>query len=298
MTVIETFDKFIHEKTLGGLTEKSISSYTQHIQGFIRFVGADLTVESLTRENVDRYIESLLKRDISKATLVSYIRDTKIFLVWLEVHYKVKVDATTILVPKSPKTTPRIYSDEDVALIFQNISAESEWLTIRNRCMVALMYDSGLRQSEVRKLKKTDVDFNTNIMRVHGKGNKERLVPLGAISKQFMQQYLVLCPHESKHVFVGRRAERVTPNTLKQFMYKIACKLPFEFSCHKLRHNFATNYCIDQYERNGNVDIYSLKALMGHENIDTTERYLHFAMEIIASRQHISHLDKIMSKMA
>ena len=74
---------------------------------------------------------------------------------------------------------------------------------------------------------------------------------------------------------------------------KLANQLQFELSSHKLRHNFATNYCIDQFTRNNQVDIYSLMYLMGHENIETTRRYLHFAMEIIASRETISHLDTI-----
>lgn len=298
MTIQECLDKFIYDKWLAGLTDKSIESYSQHIGIFVAYVGCDLNIQNLTRLTIDRYIESLLNRNIAKATCVSYIRDMKIFVVWLTNEYGIDVSAVSIVVPKSPKTTPRIYSDEDIALMFQNVVAESEWLVVRNYCIIALMYDSGLRQSEVCRLKKLDVNFNTNILRVYGKGDKERLVPLGSASKRFLLQYLSICPHESEYVFVGRRGEKITPNTLKQFIYKLGQKLPFELSCHKLRHNFATNYCIDQYDKFGHVDIYALMSLMGHESIDTTERYLHFAMEIIASRQHISHLDKIMLKMA
>ena len=69
--------------------------------------------------------------------------------------------------------------------------------------------------------------------------------------------------------------------------------LKWYLSSHRLRHNFATNYCIDQYETNGSIDIYRLMYLMGHEDVETTRRYLHFAYEILASRGCISHLDML-----
>ena len=75
---------------------------------------------------------------------------------------------------------------------------------------------------------------------------------------------------------------------------KISKKLPFEFSSHKLRHNFGTNYCLDQYDKYGQIDIYKLMVIMGHEDIKTTRKYLHIANSIIVARSNISHLDKIL----
>ena len=84
---------------------------------------------------------------------------------------------------------------------------------------------------------------------------------------------------------------------VKNFMWNLAQKLPFEFSSHKLRHNFATNYCIDQYEKHGFVDIYKLMILTGHEDVKTTNRYLHIANQIIVSRESVSHIDKIFQEL-
>ena len=89
------------------------------------------------------------------------------------------------------------------------------------------------------------------------------------------------------------RNSPITDNAVKLLVNRMAKKLPFEFSAHKLRHNFATNYCLDQYEANGQIDIYRLKVLLGHSELKTTEMYLHIANEIIASQTHISHLDKV-----
>jgi len=156
------------------------------------------------------------------------------------------------------------------------------------------MYDSGLRQSEVCTLRKSRISFTDNRMIVHGKGDKERTVPLGKLTQRFMREYLALCPYDLDYVFVSRHGSALTCNAVKLFISKLARRLPFELSSHKLRHNFATNYCLDQYEKYGQIDIYRLMYLMGHEDIETTKRYLHFAYEIIASRGCISHLDGIL----
>lgn len=295
MTVSEAYEKFIYSKRLAGLSEKSIYDYKIFIGMFVRYVGIEREVSSLSVDMVNDYIAYQVSHKLSRATLATYVRNTKIFLLWLEKNCQISVSASEIVIPKTPKTTPRIYSDIDISLIFSSIECENEWLTLRNCAMVALMLDSGLRQSEVCYLRKSDVDFHSGILKLHGKGNKERLVPLGAVSKQYIQKYLQICPYASAQLFVSRRGDSVTPDSLKHIIGKIAKKLPFEFSCHKLRHNFATNYCLDQYQIHGQIDIYSLMAIMGHENVKTTERYLHFAMQIIASRQHISHLDRIMA---
>ena len=295
MTVKESFDKFISAKRLQGLSDKTIKDYRQMVGFIVRYLGEDTDIQDITRDNIDAYIEYQLDRNLTRSTFATYVRNAKIFLMWIESKYNVNFGATEIITPKSPKTTPYIYSAQDIALIFNNITSDIEWLTLRNKSMIALMLDSGIRQEEVTNLRISDVDFHTNIIKIHGKGNKERLVPLGMLTKRYIQEYLSKCPHNSKHLFVSLYGEGITTNALKILARKISDKLPFEFSCHKLRHNFATNYCIDQYEHYGRIDIYSLMIIMGHENIKTTERYMHVAMQILASRQNISHLDKILA---
>lgn len=141
---------------------------------------------------------------------------------------------------------------------------------------------------------RANINFQSCTMKICGKGNKERIVPFGNITNHYIALYNDLCPYQSEYLLVARHGENLTPNAVKLFMSKIAKSLPFPFSSHKLRHNFATNYCINQYEHNGKVDIYSLMLLMGHEDVETTQRYLHFAQQIIATKLSISHLDKIL----
>lgn len=295
MTLQSAFDNFIFSRQLEGLAKKSIDCYMSFIQPFVAHIGSNLDISALNRDLINGYIKTLLKRTLSRATVATYIRHIKIFLKWTEEEYKVCFETDKIKVPKSPKKVLHIYTDDEIVQIFNTVSAEEEWLRVRNCCIIALMLDSGLRQNEVCTLLRADINFQSCTMKICGKGNKERVVPFGKITKHYMALYNSLCPYQSEFFLVSCHGEPLTTNAVKLFMSKIAKNLPFPFSSHKLRHNFATNYCINQYEQHGKVDIYSLMLLMGHEDVETTQRYLHFAQQIIATRTSISHLDKVLN---
>ncbi len=293
MTLETAFEQFIEFKKLQGLAETSINCYRSFVTPFLEMVGFEYEISSVTESAIHNYISSLFDRDISKSTRATYVRHLKCFLNWMKKYLDTDLYTDRIIVPKSNKKVLRIYDDEDIALIFRTIEAENEWLTARNCAMVALMLDSGLRQGEGCDLLTDNIFFNKSMLKVCGKGDKERIVPLGNIATYYMKQYSSLCPYHDTYFFLSRRGEPVTRDAVKHFMWKLAQKLPFEFSSHKLRHNFATNYCIDQYEKHGFVDIYKLMILMGHEDVKTTNRYLHIANQIIVSRESVSHIDKI-----
>lgn len=295
MNLEECFEEFIWSRRFADLSAKTIDNYKSFIRPFINFLGSDSRLEELTQGRINEYVKKLLDKPISKATRATYIRHIKIFLKWVQENYTVNYDYKRIKIPKPPKKNVRIYDEIELKDIFEHIHAESEWLTLRNKCIIALMYDSGLRQSEVCTLERARVSFNKKSMVVRGKGSKERTVPLGSLTAHFMKSYMEQCPYESDMVFVNRRGEPLTCNAVKLLVSKLAKELPFELSSHKLRHNFATNYCIDQYETHGHIDIYRLMIILGHEDIETTRRYLHHAHEIIGAKNCISHLDMLLS---
>lgn len=291
MTLKEAFDNFILSRQLSDLSPKTIMAYRDFISPFISFLSPEKPFLDVQQSDIQAYIVKLLKKPLSKSTRATYIRHVKIFLRWAQNEYGASYNAKIIKVPKSPKKEVHIYTQIEVKMLFDSIKAESEWITLRNKTIIALMYDSGLRQAEVCTLRRSKISYTENRMIVRGKGDKERIVPLGKLTQQYMKAYISSCPFDSDCLFVNRRGEKLTCNAVKLMVSKLADKLPFEISSHKLRHNFATNYCIDQLERFQRVDIYSLMYLMGHEEIETTQRYLHFAYEILASRNCISHLD-------
>lgn len=296
MTMQQTFDNFILSRRLADLTEKTIYNYRQFVTPFIKYIGSDKPFNELTQADINKYIEMLLNRKISRSTRATYIRHIKIYLSWCENEYGAKYKAKNIKIPRSPKKKVKIYTSEELVQIMRQIHAESDWLTTRNKCIVALMYDSGIRQSEVCTLEKRNISFSENRMVVSGKGNKERTVPIGKLTYKLLSELFQQCPYNSDMVFVNRRGKPLICNAVKLLIHKLSEELEFDLSSHKLRHNFATNYCIDQYEEVGHVDIYRLMNLMGHEEIETTRRYLHHANEIIGAKNCISHLDKVFSE--
>ena len=156
------------------------------------------------------------------------------------------------------------------------------------------MLDSGIRQKEVCELQKADIDKERMLMKVTGKGAKDRLVPLGYISSLFLDDYLSQCPYSNTaYVFVDRLGRPLSGNAVRVFVNRLQKKLPFDLSSHKLRHNFATNYCVDNLRKNGNSCVYDLSILMGHESMETTKKYEHFAHELLAVEHNHSHLDKV-----
>lgn len=293
MTIQQAFEKFILSRKLADLSKKTVSNYMCFVQPFVSYITPDSFINELTDDTINGYIETLIDKELSKSTRVTYIRHLKVFLQWVQDRYLVAYDAKNIRVPKSPKKNVKIYSPEEVQQIFDAVTAESEWIVLRNCCIVALMYDSGLRLHEVSTLKRADVSLSGSRLTVTGKGSKQRTVPLGGFAASYLKQYWEVCPYKSKYVFVCRYGEPLTDNAVRQFMQKLADELPFELSAHRLRHNFATNYCLDQYEKNGQIDVFRLMILMGHEDLETTKRYLHLAYEIIGACNAVSHLDKI-----
>lgn len=294
MTLSELLEEFLLQKRLAGLSSQTIIDYSNMIALFLQYTGASLPLESVTYKLVNSYILDLYKRPLSKATVSSYIRNLRIFLRWVYKEYGLSFDPVKITVPKSPKKIVHIYTDVEIQYIFSCVGTSEPWISARNRAILALMLDSGLRQAEVCNLLHRGIDRHSMALLVTGKGDKDRLVPLGSVSLALLEDYLSLCPfHDSKYVFLDKHGSHLTGNAVRLFVNRLKHKLPFELTSHKLRHNFATNYCLDNIKRTGNSNVYDLSIIMGHESIETTKKYEHFAHEMLAIENRVSHLDSV-----
>lgn len=294
MTLKEALDLFILDRQIQGVSPKTIISYQDAIGIFLNYAGNDFLLDALTLPYVDNYILGLYSRKLSRASISTYVRSLRIFLRWIYREYDLSFDPAKIKIPKSPKKIVHLYSDDEIKLLFSSVSTSIPWITARNQAMLAIMLDSGIRQCELCGLLRSSLDRKRHVMKVTGKGSKERMVPLGTFVIERIDYYLSLCPYpDSPYVFLGRNGKQISGNAVRLFTNRLQKILPFDLSSHKLRHNFATNFCIDHIKKNGNSDVYDLSILMGHESIETTKRYEHFAHELIAAENNISHLDSI-----
>lgn len=293
MTLHDALNAFILDKRLAGLSDQSIDDYRMILSIFLRFAGSDAAIEDLTFERVSEYVLDLFQRPLSRSTVATYIRNLRIFLRWCSVEHGLSFDPARIKIPRSPKKIVHIYSDTEIRYIFSCVKSSIPWITVRNQTLIAFMLDSGIRQGELCSLDWVCIDRGRMVMKVTGKGAKDRLVPIGSTAIQFLDVYAALCPFHKPYVFVDRSGNRLTKNAVRLFTYRLQEGLPFDLSSHRLRHNFATNFCIDQLRRTGKTEVYDLSILMGHESIETTRRYEHFAHEILAVEHSVSHLDYV-----
>lgn len=292
MTLREALKEFLLQKKLSGLAKTSLENYQNIISILVSYL-ENVEIDKLTNVQVTNYILHLYESGLSRSTIATYIRNAKIFLIFVAEEHGLNFDPRKIKVPKSPKKVVKIYTDAEIKMLFSMVKTSIPWITARNCAIIALMLDSGLRQAEICTLQRKNIDNECMTIKVLGKGMKERLVPFGSLAKVLLDNYLEMCPHTLDYVFVDKLGFPLSGNAIRLFMYRLQKQLPFELSSHKLRHNFATNYCLDHLKKEGNSNIFDLSILMGHESIETTQKYEHFAHELIAVQKNISHLDNV-----
>lgn len=297
MKVIEAYTNFIQSKRADGLSERSIDAYMWQCKPFIDKYGLKELSEVKT-EDIQRFLIDLQgNKVLSASSIISYRRSAKIFLKWCVEEYD---DALyrydKIKLHKMPKKETAIYTPEEIGILLDACNTKPEWVSCRNRLMLAMLIDTGMRRSEISTLKKSKIDFSTHMMIVTGKGNKQRKIHYGDTVAEYMQEYLEKCPYEADTLFCGLHSETLSGNAISQVLYKIQKATGIQVSPHRCRHNFATNYCLDIRAEGKEVDPNKLQALMGHEDIITTKRYIHDALEITAAETCPSHLDIITNK--
>lgn len=304
MTVQDAFEIFISKKELKDLSEETIKDYGYCVGVFLDYVGRSLDISCINQDIVDKYILYLLKerktkqhRRISHNTRRTYMLNMRIFLTWINDNLSpLDMDPRKIELPRSKKKEVMILSENDTQALFDYIkkNVQAEWMMYRDYCLITLMLDSGLRVNELTHLSADSVNSDYRYVHVTGKGEKQRLVPVGETFLYLLSEYTVKCPYSiQENIFIAYDGRPLTKSGIQTFIWKIKHNTGLDLSCHKLRHNFATNFCIDNYERTGNTGFTDLGIIMGHSSLETTKGYEHFAHEILAVRNNHSHLDKI-----
>ncbi|MDO4266199.1 MAG: tyrosine-type recombinase/integrase [Eubacteriales bacterium] len=296
MTLSVALEKFLDYKTASGLASSSVNEYQRTISLFIRFVSENTDVSAIDWEMVQTYLKSLYNGRLAYATARSYTKDLKIFIRWLDGEYRLPFPASKIKVPKARKKDRTIYSVDEIKLIFGACDTYIPFVSARNRAIISLLFDCGLRRNEVTKIRLSDIhkpQGDVFMLTVHGKGGKDRTVPLNLFTRQMISNYMDICPyHITDYIFLTKTGTPISNDTISQAFTDMQKKLPFELSAHKLRHNFATNYCIHSLDTKGYVDLFSLSIIMGHEDISTTRIYEHLARENMIARNFYSFMDE------
>lgn len=288
--------EFILDQRSRGNSPETFKYYQHCLERFSRFCGDDFDLKNLTPRFLKEYVLHLSSSELSSVSVQSYCRGLRSFLSWLYHEEYIENDlCDKFHLPKASRKVIDVLSDDEIDRILSSLSG-SEWLNIRNRLIVCLMLDSGLRLNEVVTLRRDQVNLNDHYLIVTGKGDKQRIVPFGdstyatlknylaAIASAGYQEFLIIKVSESLCGF-----EPITQATVKNMFRRLRARsnVPRLYP-HLLRHTFATRYL----ENGGNI--YSLQQILGHSSLDMVKKYLHLASSRIrADFPKFSPLDNI-----
>lgn len=267
----------------------TLDAYSRDLAEFFDFLNQHLKhaadIDDLAKLDVRDFRSFLSFRSglhIDKASLAREISSLKNFYKWLARHDILKNPAISIITaPRRPKVLPKAL---DVDQTFDVIEVAGElatnsWQGLRDTAIFTLLYGCGLRISEALSLNVGDVGDN-DFLRIKGKGNKERIVPLLPIVVENINKYVAECPYQfrlGEPLFVGSRGDRLVPRIVQRQMQKIRSYLGLSdnLTPHALRHSFATHLLAE------GTDLRSIQELLGHASLTTTQRYTDVQTETI-----------------
>ena len=273
-------------------SEHTVDSYQSDLQQLELFLQQYWHTDSIDWSRVDRktirdYLGWLTVQGMRKISSARKLAAVKSFYSYLNRQQLISKNPTiTIKTPKFEKRLPEFVSIENMSAIL-DLPPENTFAGIRNRTIVELFYASGIRRAELLGLKIKDLMTEQGLIRVLGKGEKERVIPLGSYASRCLENYLVLrqsrVKAEVENVFILESGEPMYAMAINRIIGKYLQKISDikRKSPHVLRHSFATHLM------NKGADIRAVKDLLGHANLSTTQIYTHTS---------IDHLKKIYAR--
>lgn len=228
-------------------------------------------LKGLDKNAVRNYLATLVKSKIAKRTVARKLSALKSFFDFLVQSGKIDVNpAETIPFPKLEKTIPRFLSIEDLFYLLDSMKTDT-WLEKRNLAMFETFYSTGMRISEIQSLDMEHIDFENQMIRVFGKGSKERIVPIGKRALNTITAYRASLKENFIPVFVNKNLSRLSSRSIRRILDKTVqeCQLSVPVSPHTLRHSFATHML------DSGADLRGIQEILGHASLSTTQVYTH-----------------------
>jgi len=274
-----------------GLSDNSLQSYRHDLLHLgNRLAARDVALPLASREDLLAVLAGEVQQGKSPRSISRYLSAYRQFYRWLLREGKIKADPVALIEsPKTGRGLPKALSEEQV----ESLLAAPDTATLlgmRDRAMLELMYATGLRVSELVGLELANLNLNQGVIRVVGKGQKERLVPIGAEAHDSLILYLsdgrpeILKGVQTDSVFVTTRKAGMTRQAFWYMVQRYAtqCQISKKLSPHMLRHSFATHLL------NHGADLRVVQLLLGHSDLSTTQIYTHIAREGL-KRMHETH---------
>jgi len=285
---IKLFQNYL--KIERGLSKNSILNYTNDIKSLINFINEKklkITPKECNNDIIKEFLYNT-SPNVKSSSQSRRISGLKSFFNFLMFEKKIKISPIeNIESPKIGRTLPETLSIKEIEMLIESIDLTHPQGP-RNRAIIETLYGSGLRVSELINLKISDLYFDEDLILINGKGNKQRLVPMGNMSKKLIKIY-ISDHRKTKDIkyrdtlFLNRNGRDISRVMIFNIVNELAKKnnIKKKISPHTFRHSFATHIL-----ENG-ADLKTIQQMMGHENITTTEIYMH-----LDSKHLLAELEK------
>lgn len=278
-------------------SENTIRNYRIDLNQFYEFLKEMENSEKINIEKIDHYtirefLGFLYSKKISKRSVARKISSLKSFFKYLHLNKKIKINPiSNVPYPKLDKDLPNFltFPEVDELLSLQNDSN----LGRRDGALLELLYATGMRVSELCSLNINDIDTNRQIVKVKGKGKKERIIPFNSVARRKVEAYLnIRTEFLSKNkntspeaLFLNFRGGRLTPRSVRRILEKYITKLAIKrkVSPHTIRHSFATHLL------NNGADLRTIQELLGHASLSSTQKYTHMGIEELLKIYNKTH---------
>ena len=261
-----------------GLSQNTVKAYEVDLLAFISWItdNTNTDVKNIKEDNINKYISYLFKTKLKSSSVNRKISSIKSFYLFL---IKKSIVATSpiseVISPKQEKYLPSSMSEDEVDKLLNSPDSNIK-IEKRDKAMIEMLYATGMRISELVNLKITDVDMQRCVVKVLGKGSKERLIPFGEEAYEALNNYLSdRDESSSKEVFLSNRKTKISRVAFwhRIKFYLVRENLKQTISPHTLRHAFATHLL------NRGADLRSVQLLLGHSDLSTTQIYTHIAKQ-------------------
>jgi integrase/recombinase XerC len=273
-----------------GASRETIRAYRSDLYQFFSFVKsfrpADVpqsNVEDIDPFTIRGYLAWLDKKKEKKSSLARKLASLRSFYRFLGREGRSKVNpAEEVRTPKQPQPLPRVLTKEEAGALMECPEGATA-AALRDRAILETLYSTGARVSELVGMDLTDISMAGGVVRLKGKGQKERMVPIGAVAMAAIKEYHETLPRSaaaspcsvvSMPVFCNQRGGRLTARSVERIVAAYSSRLAGgRISPHALRHTFAT-HLLDE-----GADLRAIQEMLGHASIDTTQKYTHLAMD-------------------
>ncbi len=278
-TILDNYIDYLNYERV--LSKATISSYLNDIKIFTEFTN-NKDYKKINHQDIESFIEHLYKEKKSILTIIHYISIINLFYKFLESEKIITENpCNKISIPHKPKTLPKYLTVEEVNKLL-DIELNNAF-NYRDKAMLELMYATGIRVSELLNLKYYEIDLNEAIIRIMGKGNKERIVPFGDVALKYIKIYIenyrkkILKNKNSEYLFINYQGNKLSRQSFFKLIKNLGIKkgITKNISPHILRHSFATHLI------NNGADLKIIQELLGHSDLSTTEIYAHLVNEKI-----------------